>query len=515
KTVTNTYKDLADLLLKQNRVLEAQQVLDLLKVQELEDYLKTVRGNNQTAQGVPLLPQERQVQNDYAAIQDKAIALGKELEALRKIPEANRTPAQVQRIAELVKLEQIQREQFNAFIKSPAVAALVQQLKTTAVGQNLDLGTLNKLRSSLQRLQQHAVLLYPLILEDRLELVLVTPDAPPIHRSVPVKREEFNQAIANFRSALIDPANDAKPLANQLYNWLIKPIENDLTQAQAQTIIYAPDGQLRYIPLAALYDGQQWLVQRFGINNITSASLTDFNTQPQSQPHVLAAAFSQGNYKFSIGGEQYSFSGLPSAGREVADLVAAIPGTTQLLNRNFSRDATVPRLNDYNIVHLATHAAFVIGQPDDSFILFGDGSRATLRDVETWSLPNVDLVVLSACETGLGSKLGNGEEILGFGYQMQQTGAKAAIASLWIVDDGGTQALMDAFYAAVQNSNTTKAEALRQAQIALITGEYKTLGGQRGLRVEQRIHESVPKQVASRLNHPYYWAPFILIGNGL
>jgi CHAT domain-containing protein len=98
---------------------------------------------------------------------------------------------------------------------------------------------------------------------------------------------------------------------------------------------------------------------------------------------------------------------------------------------------------------------------------------------------------------------------------MQQTGAKAAIASLWIVDDGGTQALMDAFYAALQNPNTTKAEALRQAQIALITGEYKSLGRQRGLQVEQRIHESVPTQVTSRLNHPYYWAPFILIGNGL
>jgi CHAT domain-containing protein len=147
--------------------------------------------------------------------------------------------------------------------------------------------------------------------------------------------------------------------------------------------------------------------------------------------------------------------------------------------------------------------------------LFGNGDTANFRDVETWPLTNTDLVVLSACETGLGGKLGNGEEILGFGYLMQQAGARAAIASLWSVDDGGTQALMDAFYTATENGNTTKAEALRQSQIALITGNYTSLGQQRGVGVEQRISSSLPSQVVNRLSHPYYWAPFILIGNGL
>jgi CHAT domain-containing protein len=178
-------------------------------------------------------------------------------------------------------------------------------------------------------------------------------------------------------------------------------------------------------------------------------------------------------------------------------------------------------MDDYTVVHLATHAAFVVGTPDDSFILFGNGERITLRDIQKWSLKNVDLVVLSACETGLGGKLGNGEEILGLGYQMQRAGARAAIASLWTVDDGGTQALMDSFYAALeskevgQDSQPTKAEALRQAQIALITGDYRALGQQRGLGVQQRIQSSLSPRVASNLSHPYYWAPFILIGNGL
>jgi CHAT domain-containing protein len=112
--------------------------------------------------------------------------------------------------------------------------------------------------------------------------------------------------------------------------------------------------------------------------------------------------------------------------------------------------------------------------------------------------------------------LGNGEEILGFGYQIQRTGAEAAIASLWSVDDGGTQTLMNTFYSALQTGKMSKAEALRQAQIALITGDSKTaLSQERQSLGAVGIEETVPSQVTTRLSHPYYWAPFILIGNGL
>jgi CHAT domain-containing protein len=314
---------------------------------------------------------------------------------------------------------------------------------------------------------------------------------------------------------LQDRTSDAKIPAQQLYNWLIKPLEAELKAADAQTIIYAPDAQLRYIPLAALHDGQQWLVQRYRINNITAASLTDLNTKPQRQMQVLAGAFATGRYSFKVGEQSFDFAGLPFAGTEVENLAKTVPTTTKFIDKAFTPQVTVPKMDDYTVVHLATHAAFVVGTPDDSFILFGNGDRITLRDIQNWSLKNVDLVVLSACETGLGGKLGNGEEILGLGYQMQRAGARAAIASLWSVDDGGTQALMDAFYTATENGNTTKAEALRQSQIALITGNYTSLGQQRGVGVEQRISNSLPPQVVNRLGHPYYWAPFILIGNGL
>ncbi|MEG5018251.1 tetratricopeptide repeat protein [Microcoleus sp. B4-C2] len=515
-TVADTYRRLADLLLQQDRVLEAQQVLDLLKIQEIEDYLRSVRGNEQTAQGIPLTPQEQQIRNRHNEILNREIQLGRKLAELEKIPPADRTSQQQQEIANFRQMQQEMRGTFNEFINSPEIVAIIQQLSPTAKGQTVNLAQLNNIRSDvLQRLEKKAVLIQPLILEDRLELVITTADSPPFRRTVAVKKQELNQAILEFRMALEDPKSDATIPANKLYNWLIKPLEDDLTEAQAKSIIYAPDGQLRYIPLAALYDGKQWLGQRFVINNITAMSLTKFNGETAAKPRILAGAFATGRHNFKRGSTPFGFSGLEFAGLEVENLAAMMPGTTKLIDLEFNRATMIPRLPDYNIIHLATHAMFVTGQPEDSFILLGDGGLITLPDIQTLNLLNVDLVVLSACETGIGGKLGNGEEILGFGYQIQETGAKAAIASLWKVHDGGTQALMIAFYTALQSGTTKKAEALQKAQIALITGDDSVLGRSANLSILAQTRSGLQRSVASRLHHPYYWAPFILIGNGL
>lgn len=150
---------------------------------------------------------------------------------------------------------------------------------------------------------------------------------------------------------------------------------------------------------------------------------------------------------------------------------------------------------------------------------FGNGERVTLRDIGEWSLPNAELVVLSACETAVSEELGNGEEILGFGYQMQRIGVEAAISSLWQVSDGGTQVLMNTLYASLQDGYSTAA-ALQQAQMALIEGEC--YGVENCDRNEPRgiavigVQPNLPSSsVNANLSHPYYWAPFILIGNGL
>ena len=516
-TILKDYIQLADRLLQKGRVMEALQVLDLLKVQDLQDFLKDVKGNNRTALGVEMLPQEQKFLDEYNTIQDRAVKLGGELTELRKLQTL--TPSQQQRLNEIEQIQQQVNQQLTALLQSDSTKTLVAQLQQTAAKQNTNLNAYKDLSARVQRLGQGTALFYPLILDNRIELVLFIPNQPPIHRSVNIKQTELQAEIKTFRQQLEAQSPNIETTANELYKKLIAPIEPDLKAAKIQTIVYAPDGQMRYVPLAALHDGKQWLVERYLINNVTAVSLTNLDPNPNQQSQVLAGAFEKGKYSFTVNDKSYNFVGLPFAGKEVTDLAQTIPNTVKLVDNEFSRAKVLPNMKTSNIIHLATHAAFVEGSPDNSFILLGNGDRINLREVSEWDLPNVTLVVLSACQTALGGNLGNGIEILGFGYQLQRAKVRAAIASLWTVSDGGTQQLMSAFYTAIKTGKVSHAEALRQAQVALITGDYEALGEPRGERsefvsIEPRLRPK-PSSAPTKLTHPYYWAPFIMIGNGL
>jgi CHAT domain-containing protein len=435
QTVAANYRVLAALLLKKGRVMEALQVLDLLKVQELQDYLQNVKGNERTAQGIYLFPEES---SQVQAITSQPI------NSVNPLADGNQKIAQ-----QLLKIP-------------PA--------------------ELNRVPDYLQKLPQGHALLYPLLVSDRLELILFIPNKPPIHRSVAINEADINQLIIDFKSGLRDADSlDVLEPATKLYNLLIKPLEADLTNTS--TILYAPDGVLRYVPIAALYDGKQWLVEKYRVNNLIAYSLSDFTQNPPRQMRILAGAFggAQNTTKFGQ-------VGLPATISEVQSISDALPDTTKLVANDFSRKATEAQMQNKNIVHLATHAEFNSGNPENSFLIFGNGDRILLNEMKDLPMSNVDLIVLSACQTGVG-KLGNGIEILGFGYQAQRAGAKAAIASLWKVSDEGTQALMQAFYNDIKIGDRSKAESLRQAQIATMRSK--------------------------NFSHPYYWSAFILISNGL
>ena len=498
-TVENTYRNLADLLLKQDRILEVQQVLDLLKVEELNEYLRTPTRSSQTEQGTELRTQEKTF-----------IALAIELDELQKRKLANSiTAAEQERLNKLVKSEQEQQNQFIAFLDSDPVQKLVDELRLKEKQQNVDItNNFQNLRTDILSKYPNAVLLYPLILEDRLELILITAKTTPIRRTINIKREKLNQEITNFLAGLRDPSsqNIQKP-AQQMYTWLIKPFETELAELKIDTIVYAPDGQLRYIPLAALHDGKQWLVEKYRVNNITAASLTKFNKPPIATPKIFAGAF--GNVS------KQGFSGLPATLIEVKQIADRFPNTATFIETAFTKELTTTNSNSYTILHLATHGQLSTGDPKDSFILFGDGEKATITDIRKWALTNVDLVVLSACQSGLGSKLGNGVEILGLGYQIQAAGARMSIATLWKVSDGGTQKLMDAFYTAVKTGKVSNVEALRQAQVAMITDNYDGLGETRGIVSIEARPRATSSTAPAKISHPYYWAAFILIGNGL
>jgi CHAT domain-containing protein len=507
-TIEDDYRTLADLLLQQNRILEAQRVLDLLRVQELDDYLRGVQRNATTEAGVAYW----QVETKLLQLYRELLLAGNDLALLRDIPFSELNPEQSDRLEALTAREGELEENFQQWLEHPEVAATLAALRTSTEGNNLEIEDYATLQQNLANLPQNTVLLYPLILDQRLELVLVSPHAPPVRHPVDVEAAELNRVITAFGQSLKYARPDIEIHAQQLYDWLIKPLEDNLSDAQAEMIIFAPDGVLRYVPLAALHDGDGWLAERFSFTHITAAALTNFAAKPQDNPRLLAAACGECDFEYEVAGQQFRFSLLPYAESEVVRLSEQMPNVDVLPTADFTPEALNLRLGSYEILHLATHGAFVSGQPEESFIVFGDESRLNLTQIEQqWKLPNADLVVLSACETAVGSdELGTGVEILGLGYQIQQAGAKATLASLWPVSDGGTQVLMTAFYSALA-AGKTKAEALQLAQLALITGNSDAVGLPRG----GFVLDDIPDEVVSGLAHPHYWAPFILIGNGL
>ncbi|MEM6252693.1 MAG: tetratricopeptide repeat protein, partial [Cyanobacteria bacterium P01_D01_bin.156] len=503
-----TYRQLADLLLQQERILEAQRVMDLLKVQELDNYLRGVRSSANSRAGAELVPPETIIATAHATLIDRAITNGKRLNELETKPTL--TDAELDELVGLQAEQQQILQAFNTFQDSSPIKAQIEKLSPEERDRNVKLSELPALQDNLGQIPQGAVLLYPLILNNKLELIVTSPYAPPINRTVDVSLDQLIDAVDAFRYALDDPTRDAVTPAQQLYEWLIAPIENDLQAAGVNTLIYAPDRILRYIPLAALHDGENWLAERYRINHITAASLTDLNTPNRNDPKILAGALTDEAVTINVGDNAYNFPSLDHVDDEVNAIAALSPTATSLLDSDFNRALIEREANRHNILHLATHAKFLVGQPEDSFILFNNKERWTLGEFNQGllNLTRVDLVVLSACETGVDNTFGNGEEILGFGHLMQTAGARASMASLWAVDDGGTQLLMGEFYEALIKGNLSKTAALQQAQLSLINiNENRDRGG-------LELAESIGLDPTD-LSHPYYWAPFILIGNGL
>jgi CHAT domain-containing protein/tetratricopeptide (TPR) repeat protein len=513
-TVAGSYRFLADLLLQQNRILEAQRVLDLLKVQELDDSLRGVRSTSGTASGVALWG----VETDLLALYEQVIAESTELAQLQAANYDSLSPEQQQRLATLRQRSADVQSRFIAFLDRPEVKELLASIRTETEGQNLAIETQHRaLQNNLRTLPQKTALLYPLILPDRLELVLVTADGPPLRYPIAVKGDELNRAIVAFGQALKDPTSDIQPLAQQLYTWLVAPMEGQLDQLGIESLLYAPDGALRYVPLAALHDGEQYLAQRFSLSHITAASLTNFDQVPDAERRrLLAAACARCNFTITIGDTSFPFGDLPYTETEVKALAEQVPNTSVLLNQGFSRRELENRLGSYSIIHLATHGAVVENQPSQSFVVLGSGEHVTLETIrQSWSLSHAELVVLSACETAVGSaQLGSGVEILGLGYQIQEAGAQGVLASLWQVNDYGTQLLMSAFYNALAQG-MTKTQALQAAQQSLMTGDFSAVGGDRASINLISSETRQPLGAEGALAHPYYWAPFILIGNGL
>jgi CHAT domain-containing protein len=371
--------------------------------------------------------------------------------------------------------------------------------------------TVTKIAETLSQITQKTgkkpALLYIVPRPQQLELILITPEGKPIHKRVPeAKREAIQKQIQQMTRALINPvfrdSNQYLAPAQQLYKWTIAPLEADLQAQGINTLMFCVGGGLRTVPFAALHDGNQFLIEKYSFSRIPAFKLTNMVYADLRKSSVLAMGASEFKDK----------NPLPAVPVELSTITKDLWQGNSFLNQDFtianleSQRASQP----YQIIHLATHAEFQPGDPSNSYIQFWD-QRLTLDRMKQlpWSNPPLELLVLSACETAIGDE----QAELGFAGLAIQAKAKSAIASLWQVSDAGTLGLMTQFYQELKTA-PIKAEALRQAQIAMLKGQVRMEGG--------KLHApsgtiSLPPELAAigdeNFSSPYYWAAFTIIGS--
>ncbi|HEY9853886.1 MAG TPA: CHAT domain-containing protein [Leptolyngbyaceae cyanobacterium] len=349
-------------------------------------------------------------------------------------------------------------------------------------------------------------IIYVTVLDKELELILFTPEGEPVRRTIPgVNKENFLNTVSNFRHLLTNPIrrnNSYLPTSQQLYQELISPIETELQNRQINNLLFSMDSGLRSLPVAALHDGKQFLIEKYSIGLIPSVSLMDSRYQSIQNSPVLAMGASQ--FK--------NLNPLPSVPQELA-IITQQQGGKVFLNEAFTREnIKIQRQNNpYQIVHFATHAEFIADDIHNSFMQLWD-EQLPLDDLRQLRLnqPQVQLLVLSACRTAVGDEKAE----LGFAGLAVRTGVKSALASLWYVSDDGTLGLMSEFYKSLENV-PIKAEALRQAQLAMLRGQVGIQN--KNLWPSNTPEDNLPTSFKIEqnldLSHPYFWSGFTMIGS--
>jgi len=341
--------------------------------------------------------------------------------------------------------------------------------------------------------------------EEDLELILVTAEGEPIRFPVPgATREKVLKMSQQLRRAVTDVRipRPYLPASQQLYQWLVAPLEAELASGEITNLAFVVDVGLRSLPMAVLHDGDGFILERYSIGLMPSLSLTDTRYVDVRNLEVLA-----------MGASEFTDQNpLPAVPVELSTIADQLWQGQSFINSTFTPDKlkSIRNQTPFGIVHLATHGEFKSGKPENSYIQFWDG-RLSLDKIRELGLnnPPVELMVLSACRTALGDE----EAELGFTGLAVQAGVKSALGSLWYVSDEATLGLMTTFYSQLKEV-PIKAEALRQAQLAMIRGEVRL---EKGQLVTPNQTIPLPPQLADlpdrELTHPYYWSAFTLVGS--
>ena len=339
------------------------------------------------------------------------------------------------------------------------------------------------------------------ISDKRLIVILSLPNGG--RKVVPIleSQENVKDTVNEFRRDLESGLRDYifnDQAAQKLYQWIITPFEKDLEETGVETLVFVNDGLLRSVPMAALYDGQHYLIEKYAVATTPSLTLTTPEKVERGKLNALLVGVSEAS---KLPPERV-FIPLPAVDKELDGLSKQLPDSKVLLNQEFSiaaiRQALAER--DYRILHMATHGTFGFA-PENNFIVVGakqtDGFNEKLtiseldsliREVSDPTRAPIELLTLSACETGIGDN----RSTLGLAGVAVRAGVRSAIATLWTVNDESTAEVMTNFYQKLQNPSLTKAKALQQAQLAMLESDD-----------------------GSGRSHPYRWASFILIGNWL
>ncbi len=393
-------------------------------------------------------------------------------------------------------VEPVYRELVSLLLQPPGKQKVSQKnlLKARQTIESLQLAELNDFfreacldvqPTNIDSIDRQAAVIYPIILRDRLEVIISLPGKPLAHYSTEIAQERLEAQIEHLRQTLaIRSRRQFYQPAQKLYEWLIRPALQDLTDSKIKTLVFVPDGTLRNIPLAVLYDGESYLIEQYNIALTPGLQLLAPRSLEALELKTLAAGLTE---------ERQGFNALDYVKVELEEIQNQL-NSTVLVDQEFTQETLQAEIaaSDFPIVHIATHGQFS-SNLEDTFVLTWD-SKININQLDTMLHQQtlqqdraIELLVLSACETAVGDN----RAALGLAGMAVRAGARSTLASLWSVNDQTTALLINNFYDQLlqPKASTTKTKALRDAQLSLIN--------------------------STKYNHPYYWAPFILVGNWL
>ena len=333
-----------------------------------------------------------------------------------------------------------------------------------------------------------------IVFPDQTAMILTLPNGDYRLEWLKLPEPELIEVVNTYRLGLekfYEPFNQyskSQAIAQKLYDLTIRPFASDLEQAKVKTLVFVQDGILRTIPMSALYDGQQFLIEKYAIASTPSLKLTNPQTLKRQRLKAMLVGLTQSS---SVKDQQYP--PLPFVNQEFQAIRELLPNSRQIMDDTFTRQQLEKELSarNYPIIHIATHAQFS-STPEETFLVTGNNQPLDIntfdRVIRNASSPKqaIELLMLTACQTAVG----DARAALGLAGVAIQAGARSSIASLWFIRDDATAKLSEVFYENLLDSDLSKAEALQQAQLHLLNS-----GGE--------------------FSHPYYWSAFTLIGNWL